>query len=53
LSILCKGVNEAALFGCGKIGRVNTEKGMPGLHRKSSFDRMAAILPHQFDGSFQ
>jgi hypothetical protein len=47
-SILSKGVNEAA-FGCSCLGRVNAEKGMPDLNRKSLFHRTAAIPPHQFD----
>jgi hypothetical protein len=37
LQILSEGVNEAPLVGCGKLGWVNTEKGMPGPHRESLF----------------
>jgi hypothetical protein len=30
-----EGVNGAPLFGCGKLGWVNMERGMPGLNRES------------------
>jgi hypothetical protein len=37
LLIFSEGINdEAALFGCGKLGRINAEKGMPGQNRKKS-----------------
>jgi hypothetical protein len=32
-----QGVNKAALFGCGKLGRVNMEKGMPNSNPESLF----------------
>jgi hypothetical protein len=45
-------VNEAALFGCGKLGRVNMQKGTLAQTAKIFFDQITAILLHQFDGSF-
>jgi hypothetical protein len=52
-SILCKVVDESAFFGCGKLGWVNMEKGMPSPNCvKVFFGGMTAILLHQFDGSF-
>jgi hypothetical protein len=52
LSIPSKGINEAALFGCGKLSGSTQRKECPAQTVKVFFDQMAAILPHQFDGHF-